>query len=154
MSITVRKPRDSRFGLLKYRAIPPIDSVEANLMSQGTAFGHQPDFASSRRWQRYKVNVPIRVIVCRAMRASIFDGRGTSLSEGGMALFAGAELRPGDQVAVEFTPPFSTPPIRVDAMICNRTGYHYGVEFLAADNAQRQSVAQLRMHLVSFAIVG
>ena len=123
-------------------------------MSQGTAIGRSPDFASSRRWQRYKVNVPIRVIVCRAMRASIFDGRGTSLSEGGMALFAGAELRPGDQVAVEFTPPFSTPPIRVDAMIRNRTGYHYGVEFLAVDNAQRQSVAQLRMHLATFAIVG
>lgn len=123
-------------------------------MSQGTAIGRSPDFASSRRWQRYKVNVPIRVIVCRAMRASIFDGRGTSLSEGGMALFAGAELRPGDHVAVEFTPPFSSPPIRVDAMICNRAGYHYGVEFLAADSAQRQSVAQLRMHLASFAIVG
>jgi hypothetical protein len=40
------------------------------------------------------------------MKASIFDGRGTSLSEGGMALFAGAEFRLGDQVAVEFTPPF------------------------------------------------
>ncbi len=123
-------------------------------MSQGTAVGRQPDHASSRRWQRYKVNVPIRVIVCRAMRASIFDGRGTSLSEGGMALFAGAELRPGERVAVEFTPPFSSPPIRVDAKICNRTGYHYGVEFLAVDNAQRENVAQLRMHLSSFAIVG
>jgi hypothetical protein len=32
------------------------------------------------------------------------DARATSLSEGGMALFAGIELRPGDQVAVEFTP--------------------------------------------------
>jgi PilZ domain len=123
-------------------------------MSQGTAVGRQPDQTSSRRWQRYKVNVPIRVIVCRAMRASIFDGRGTSLSEGGMALFAGAELRPGEQVAVEFTPPFSAPPIRVDAKICNRTGYHYGVEFLAVDNAQRENVAQLRLHLASFAFVG
>jgi hypothetical protein len=28
------------------------------------------------------------------------------------------------------------------------------VEFLAVDNAQRQSVAQLRMHLATFAIVG
>ncbi len=73
--------------------------------------------------------MPIRVIVSRAMTASIFDGRGTSLSEGGMALFAGVELRPGDQVAVEFTPPFSAPPIRVDATIRNRIGYHYGVEF-------------------------
>jgi PilZ domain len=71
-----------------------------------------------------------------------------------MALFAGAELRPGDQVAVEFTPPFSTPPIRVDAKICNRSGYHYGVEFLAVDNAQRENVAQLGLHLASFAFVG
>jgi hypothetical protein len=123
-------------------------------MSEATAIGRLPDYTSGRRWQRYKVNVPIRVIVCRAMRASIFDGRGTSLSVGGMALFAGAELRPGEQVAVEFTPPFSTPPIRVDAMICNRTGYHYGVEFVAVDLAQRESVAQLRLHLVSFAIIG
>ena len=122
-------------------------------MSQATAIDRSPDYTSSRRWQRYKVNVPIRVIVFRAMTASIFDGRGTSLSEGGMALLAGAELKPGDEVAVEFTPPFSSPPIRVGAKICNRTGYHYGVEFLAVDNSQRQSVAQLRMHLASFAII-
>ncbi len=122
-------------------------------MSQAIAVAPALDPFSNRRWQRYKVNVPIRVIVSRAMKASIFDGRGTSLSEGGMALFAGAELRPGDQVAVEFTPPFSTPPIRVDARICNRSGYHYGVEFLAVDSRQRDSVALLRMHLASFAIL-
>lgn len=122
-------------------------------MSQASAVEPSPEPFLNRRWQRYKVNVPIRVIVSRAMKASIFDGRGTSLSEGGMALFAGAELRPGDQVAVEFTPPFSTPPIRVDARICNRSGYHYGVEFLAIDSRQRDSVALLRMHLASFAIL-
>ncbi|MGZ4733716.1 MAG: PilZ domain-containing protein [Terriglobales bacterium] len=122
-------------------------------MSEAAAINRSPDYTSSRRWQRYKVNVLIRVIVSRAMKASIFDGSGTSLSEGGMALFAGAEFRLGDQVAVEFTPPFSSPPIRVDAKICNRTGYHYGVEFLAVDPAQRQSVAQLRMHLASFAVM-
>ena len=122
-------------------------------MSEAAAVERSPDSTSIRRWPRYKVNVPIRVIVSRAMKASIFDGRGTSLSEGGMALFAGAEFRLGDQVAVEFTPPFSSPPIRVDAKIGNRNGYHYGVEFLAIDNSQRQSVDQLRMHLASFAIV-
>lgn len=122
-------------------------------MSEAAAVERSPDDISIRRWQRYRVNVPIRVIVSRDSKASIFDGRGTSLSEGGMALFAGAELRLGDQVAVEFTPPFSSPPIRVDARICYRSGYHYGVEFLAADNRQRQSVAQLRQHLASFAIL-
>ncbi len=116
-------------------------------MSEAAAINHSPDFRPLRRWERHRVNVLIRVIVSRALKASIFDGRGTSLSEGGMALFAGAELRPGDRVAVEFTPPFSSPPIRVDAKICNRSGYHYGVEFLTIDHAQRQSVAQLRLHL-------
>lgn len=124
------------------------------MISEATAMKGSPDSTSTRRWERYKVNVPIRVIVSRAMKASIFDGRGTSLSEGGMALFAGAELRPGDEVAVEFTPPFSSPPIRVDAKVCNRTGYQYGVEFLAVDQVQRQRVAQLRMHLASFASPG
>jgi hypothetical protein len=123
-------------------------------MSEATAVERSPDYSASRRCQRYRVNVPIRVIVYHAMKASIFDGRGTSLSEGGMALFAGAELRLGDQIAVEFTPPFSSPPIRVSAKICNRTGYHYGVEFLAIDNIQRKNVAQLRLHLASFAILG
>jgi hypothetical protein len=123
-------------------------------MSDATAIDSPPDYSSVRRWQRHKVDVPIRVIVRRAMKASIFDGRGTSLSEGGMALFAGAELRPGDEVAVEFTPPFSSPPIRVDAKVCNRTGYQYGVEFLAVDQVQRQRVAQLRMHLESCASHG
>jgi hypothetical protein len=75
-------------------------------MSEAAAVERSPDSTSIRRWPRYRVNIPIRVIVSRAMKASIFDGRGTSLSEGGMALFAGAEFRLGDQVAVEFTPPF------------------------------------------------
>jgi hypothetical protein len=112
-----------------------------------SAVARSPDYTATRRWPRHKVNVPIRVIVSRAMKASIFDGRGTSLSEGGMALFAGAELRPGDQVAIEFTPPFSSPAIRVDTAIRNRTGYHYGVEFLAVDNPQRQQVTRLRSWL-------
>src|SRR5713101_3348543 len=98
------------------------------------------------------MDVRLPVIVGNDRKATIVYARGTSLSEVGMAMFASTELRLGDQVAVEFTPPYSVPPIRVEARICNRTGYHYGVEFLAIDNSQRQSVDQLRMHLASFAI--
>ena len=118
-------------------------------MSEGAAASSIPNYLSIRRWQRYRIDVPIRVIFSRAMKDSIFDGRGTSLSEGGMALFVGgAELKPGDEMAVEFTPPFCSPPIRVDVRICNRTGYHYGVEFLTLDQAGKQRVVQLKMHLV------
>ena len=120
-------------------------------MKDAAATGSSQNHTHSRRWPRYKVNVPIRVIIQSAMKATIIDGRGTSLSEGGMAMFAGAELKPGDQVAVEFTPPYSAPPIRVEAKVCNREGYNYGVEFLADNSTQKQDAAQLRRHLSSLA---
>jgi hypothetical protein len=116
-------------------------------MSGATTVGSAPGFAFSRRWLRYEVDVPIRVIVSSLAKTKIFDARGISLSEGGMALFAGAELSPGDEVAVEFTPAYSALPIRVDATICNRIGYHYGVEFLIASDSQKTRVEELRKHL-------
>src|ERR1700720_3998317 len=118
-------------------------------MSEAEPVESSPPDAQTRRWPRYRVDVPVRVIVCHARRASIFDARGTALSQGGMALFAGTELNPGDQVAVEFTPPFSAPPIRVDARVCNRTGYTYGVEFLTDSSIRKQEAAQLLGHLSS-----
>jgi len=120
-------------------------------MKDAAATGSSQNHTHSRRWPRYKVNVPIRVIIQSAMKATIIDGRGTSLSEGGMAMFAGAELKPGDQVAVEFTPPYSAPPIRVEAKVCNREGYNYGVEFLTDNSTQKQDAAELRRHLSSLA---
>jgi hypothetical protein len=104
-----------------------------------------------RRWPRYKVDVPIRIIVRIETKVVILDGRGNSLSEGGMALFAGVELKPGDQVAVEFTPPYAGPPIRVEARICNRAGYNYGLEFLTDTRTRQEQATKLRNHLVTLA---
>jgi hypothetical protein len=100
-----------------------------------------------RRWPRYQLEVPIRVIVQVQAKVAIFDGRGNSLSLGGMAMYAGAELKMGDQVAVEFTPPYSSPPVRVDAVICNRTGYYYGLEFLNATSSQQEQTARFQRQL-------
>ena len=110
--------------------------------------GSQKD-SHVRRWRRYSVNVPIRVIIQRAMKSTIVQGRGSALSEGGMAIFAGAELKPGEHIAVEFTPPYSAPPIRVEARVCNRSGYDYGLEFLDREPEQREEVAMFRNHLAS-----
>jgi PilZ domain len=105
-----------------------------------------------RRWRRHNLNVPIRVIIQCAMKSTIVQGRGSALSKGGMAIFAGAELKPGEHIAVEFTPPYSAPPVRVEARVCNRRGYDYGIEFLDREPEQREEVAMFRNHLAS--IVG
>jgi len=105
--------------------------------------------AYTRRWWRYKANVPIRVIVRSADKTTIVQGRAFSLSSGGMGMFAGAELNSGDEMAVEFTPASSMPPIRVEGKICYRSGYNYGVEFVAENSGQERGVAVFRQHLSS-----
>ena len=93
--------------------------------------------ATTRRGQRYPLDVPIRIIVETPGMTKFYGGRGNELSEGGMAVAAGAELRPGREVAIEFTPPYTSVPIRVRGTVRNRTGYRYGVEFLTESAASR-----------------
>jgi hypothetical protein len=98
----------------------------------------------TRRWHRHKLDVPLRVIVHRRGKSSIFVGRGNEVSEGGMALTAGVELKPGDEVDIEFTPAYSAPPIRTTGKVCNRAGYRYGVEFLRRDALEIEQCDQLK----------
>jgi hypothetical protein len=115
------------------------------------AVSFQSSFPVARRWPRYKLDVPVRAIVRNALDAKIVDGRGTELNEGGMAVFAGLELKPGDQMEVEFTPPYSGQPIRVRCIVRNRKGYSYGVEFLNVTLEDEQRVQMIRQALQAMA---
>jgi len=106
-------------------------------------------YRQTRRWQRHKVDVPIRVIVHRPEKTTLYDGRGNELSEGGMALTAGVELIPGDTVDIEFTPPYSGLPIRHTGIVRNRTGYRYGVEFLSDSSEDVEQTERLLDMLTS-----
>lgn len=90
----------------------------------------QQERAIFRRWQRYRLNLPIRLIVCREDSTRVVEGRANDISEGGMLVFAGVELRAEDKVFIEFTPPYSSTPVRAPGTIRHRRGYHYGIQFL------------------------
>ena len=106
-----------------------------------------PTFTGVRRWPRYHLDVPIRVIVHKPTKTSIFPGRGNELSQGGMALTAGVELNVGDEAEVEFTPPYAGSPIRVRGAVRNRTGYRYGMEFLVDSDAEAEQFDRLSLLL-------
>lgn len=108
--------------------------------------GAQTAFTQTRRWPRYKLNVPVRVIIKSQEKVRVLDGRGTELNEGGMAITVGAELKAGELVAVEFTPPYSTP-VRVPAQVRNREGYRYGVEFSPQAPDDYEKIDQIRLAL-------
>ena len=106
----------------------------------------QTGYARMRRWPRYRINVPVRLVVQRPDKTVIVSGRGTELNEGGMALFAGVELKTGQRVEIEFTPPYGQP-LRVRSTVRNRNGYNYGTEFLLLNRDDKQQAEQIRLVL-------
>ena len=97
----------------------------------------QTGYTRMRRWPRYRINVPVRLVVQRPDKTVIVSGRGMELNEGGMALFAGVELKTGQRVEIEFTPPYGQP-LRVRSTVRNRSGYNYGTEFLLLNRDDKQ----------------
>jgi hypothetical protein len=83
---------------------------------------------NSRRWRRYPVDLPVRILPCSRLPAVAMTGRGTELSQNGMALYAGADMELGDLLEVEFLIPH---PLRVIATVRSRSGCHFGLQFLA-----------------------
>jgi hypothetical protein len=96
-----------------------------------------------RRWQRFPFDASVRVEVDHCVDATVVDGRGVRFSEGGICLFAAANLPVGSQVKVEFKTPHTHEPVRVRGKVRNRSVYLYGVEFLSDKSEDRQQLARL-----------
>lgn len=103
-----------------------------------------PEKAIFRRWQRYRLNLPVRLIVTREEGTRITDARAQDMSEGGMLIFAGMELRAEDKVLVEFTPPYSSSPMRAPGIVRHRRGYNYGVEFRPETSSDQEQTEKFR----------
>jgi hypothetical protein len=82
---------------------------------------------NTRRWQRQPVDLPLGVVTGNGQIGTVVPGRAIEISEGGMALYAGIDLEPGDLMAVEFRGPSNA---RVAGAIRSRSGYCFGLEFL------------------------
>jgi PilZ domain-containing protein len=97
-----------------------------------------------RRWQRYRLNVPIRLIYTHEGTSKIVSGRGNDMSEGGVLVFAGLELKAGDSILIEFTPPFSAGPVRAKGIVRHRRGYNYGIEFVLENDTDKEQTERFR----------
>ncbi len=87
-----------------------------------------PTPVNSRRWSRLPVDLPVRVVTSKGFSTTVVAGRGTELSQGGMVLYAGILVNPGDLLELEFDMPFQS---RVPAIVRSRNGFCFGLEFIA-----------------------
>jgi hypothetical protein len=92
--------------------------------------------------KRRLIDVPIRVVAVTA--TGVIVGRGTKMTEGGICLFALANLAIGAQIDVELTDSRCGTPVRVSGIVRNRIVYLYGVAFLIDQQEDRQQIARLR----------
>jgi hypothetical protein len=74
---------------------------------------------NTRRWQRQEVDLPVCVAGFNGTSGPVVCGRATEISEGGMAVYAGVDLKPNDLMQIEFQAPLRT---RVTAIVRNRSG--------------------------------
>lgn len=82
---------------------------------------------NTRRWPRHQVDLPVRIVTLNGILTTPVPSRGSEISRAGMALRAPVGLKPGDLLQLQF--PTSTP-LRVTAVVRNRTGDCLGLEFL------------------------
>ena len=96
------------------------------MQGDGEAVLLKPENRAKRRWQRSSLNAPVRILT----DTLTIDGFGIKVSEGGMCLFAAANLPIGETVGVEFKAPNSESLVRALGTIRSRAVYLYGLEFV------------------------
>jgi PilZ domain len=96
---------------------------------------------NTRRWQRHPVQLPVRIITASDVSEIAIPGLTTEISRGGMALYGGVPLQPGDLMQVEFE---TSGRVRVAASIRDRNGYCFGLEFLGLLPSETTEVPEAR----------
>ncbi|MFZ0734576.1 MAG: PilZ domain-containing protein [Candidatus Sulfotelmatobacter sp.] len=94
---------------------------------------------STRRWPRYEIDLPVRIIGVNGILTTPVMARGSDISRAGMALHASLALNPGDMMQLQFP---TAEPSRVNAIVRHRNGDLLGLEFLSQlppdDETKRQ----------------
>jgi len=94
---------------------------------------------STRRWPRYQIDLPVRIIGVNGILTTPVMARGSDISRAGMALHASLALNPGDMMQLQFP---TAEPSRVNAIVRHRRGDLLGLEFLSQlppdDETKRQ----------------
>jgi hypothetical protein len=93
----------------------------------------EPNQDATRRWERFAVDLRLKASFKRNNMPLTVFGRGSDVSQGGMAAYIPSELTVGTTVELELSLPYMTgeQPIRIIATVRNRNGFRYGLEYLA-----------------------
>src|SRR3954469_15323370 len=91
--------------------------------------GKEQKWGVERRGSRYRIDVRLRMVRSRNGVQEFISGRGTDVSEGGLAAYIPADLNAGERIQLEITLPYCAQPLQATATVRNKSGFRYGLEF-------------------------
>jgi len=113
---------------------------DAKTSSQPAATPSQVNWATIRRWERYRIELRFKATMTKEGKRIVLFGQGTDVSEGGMAAYIPTDLAASDVVELELSLPYLTgqQPFRIRALVRNRNGFRYGLEYTTLASADRE----------------
>jgi PilZ domain len=103
----------------------------------------RPDRARIRSQSRHKVNVPLSATLARDGKPMKFTGTVVQFGPGGITAEINADLELGEQLALDFVLPYSQVPLKISAIVRNRSAFRYGLEFQDPTPDQRSAIQRL-----------
>lgn len=100
----------------------------------------EEEWETPRRWARYRIDVRVKIVTKHHGVGTATFGRGTDISEGGMSAYISMEINVGRQVEMELTLPYSQQSLKVHALVRNRRGFCYGLEFVDLAPPEREQI--------------
>jgi hypothetical protein len=83
----------------------------------------------TRRYPRYPLETDLAATTL-GERAEAVRGCSVNINEAGLAGLFATEWEVGTSLTLQFSVPFTSTPVKVRAVVRNRTSYRYGFEFV------------------------
>ena len=98
-------------------------------MSAASAPATRQTWTGQRRWPRYNLNLCLKITTVRNGKRTTVYGRSIEVAIGGMSCYVPVELLLCEKVEIELIFPDEQRSQRMEAIVRNRKGHRYGVEF-------------------------
>src|SRR3954466_2051379 len=112
-----------------------------SLPREGPMTNHDDAEKAKRRWERYDVEIRVKVSVSRKSQQVSLSGTAHDISEGGMAMFVVGDLEVGETIEIDFAMPYSQRRV-LRGVVRNRDSYQYGVQFLNPTAEDRHDIVR------------
>jgi len=98
--------------------------------------------SSTRRYARYRTEVPVIVKMLGKDGYTRIHGRCFEIAEAGMGAVITSELLAGEMVTLEFSIPGVAEPFVMRAVVRHRMGFLHGFEFIGALSGQSEMIQE------------